>query len=103
MCVRVNERVFVYVCVSVCFHVKYCYVQKKGVCDCSCFPWLQEGSALSKYAKKILLSSKPAPVLESPYKGSLPPACLYVTSTSLHPSSYTLSLSIPFFLPSCGK
>lgn len=28
-----------------------------------------EGTALSKYAKKILLASKPAPVLESAYKG----------------------------------
>lgn len=28
-----------------------------------------EATALSKYAKKILLASKPAPVLESPYKG----------------------------------
>ena len=100
MCVRVSERVFVYVCVSVCIHVKYCYIQKKVVCDCghcSCSPGLQEGSALSKYAKKILLSSKPAPVLESPYKGSLPPACSYVTSASLHPSLYTLYLSIPSF------
>ena len=30
----------------------------------------QEVSALSKYAKKILLSTKPAPVLESIYKGT---------------------------------
>jgi len=29
----------------------------------------EEGTALSKYAKKILLASKPAPVLESPFKG----------------------------------
>ena len=28
-----------------------------------------QGTALSKYAKKILLASKPAPVLESPFKG----------------------------------
>ena len=28
-----------------------------------------EGTALSKYAKKILLAAKPAPVLESAYKG----------------------------------
>ncbi len=28
-----------------------------------------QGTALSKYAKKILLATKPAPVLESAYKG----------------------------------
>ena len=30
-----------------------------------------QGTALSKYAKKILLATKPAPVLESAYKGEL--------------------------------
>ena len=48
------------------------------------FPLLQEGSALSKYAKKILLSSKPAPVLESPYKG---------TSRLLHLEHFHLTAS----------
>lgn len=30
---------------------------------------MEKGGALSKYAKKLFLALKPAPVLESPFKG----------------------------------
>ena len=46
-----------------------------------------EETALSKYAKKILLAPKPAPVLESAFKGyfyTILPFCLFLRTKQLY-------------------
>ena len=89
MCVCAGVHAWHFPICTVLLHTRECWLWTLFL-----FPLLQDGSALSKYAKKILLSSKPAPVLESPYKGTsrllcdpsfgaLPPShALYLSCTS---------------------
>lgn len=58
----------------------------------------EKSGALNKYAKKLFLAQKPAPILESSFKGTHP-AC---TGARCHPGAAQLALSC-HHLSSCHR